>query len=229
MEYELDVMRSFDSYRREKRAFISGIEDAEQKACQEKVLVARSLLYQEAAAMVSHYSKYKSITNQDCEVADFKNKMEQIDSMDVREEFIRECEMNQKMPHRNQTQFTDLQEAMLCVICAGLEDVSFNKWKGNLVEAMRQVQSLDQVSRLPRFSNACGKVLDSLDIDFSDIEEELRLIFEPECIYNTLILMVTAVKLYSEIVQGIYDNRKKDMKVQHHRAAGKTNKKHGGL
>ena len=30
MEYELDVMRSFDSYRREKRAFISGIEDAEQ-------------------------------------------------------------------------------------------------------------------------------------------------------------------------------------------------------
>ncbi len=49
------------------------------------------------------------------------------------------------------------------------------------------------------------------------------MIFEPECIYNTLILMVTAVKLYSEIMQGIYDNRKKDMKVQHHRAVRKAN------
>ena len=175
--------------------------------------------------MVSHYSKYRSIANENCDVPDFKNKMKEIDSMDVRDEFIRECEMNQRMPDMNQTRFTNLQEAMLCVICAGLEDISFNKWKANLVDAMCQVQSLEQVKRLPRFSNACAKVLDSLDIDFSDIEEELRLIFEPECIYNTLILLVTAVKLYSEIVQGIYDNRKKDMKVQHHRAVGKTNKK----
>ncbi len=225
MEYELDVMREFDSYCREKRAFLSNIEDAEQKACQEKVLVARSLLYQEAAAMVSHYSKYKSITNEDCDVLEFKNKVKEIDSMDVRGEFIRECERNQRMPDMNRTKFTNLQEAMLCAICAGHEDVSFNKWKGNLVDAMCQVQSLEQVKRLPRFSNACTKVLDSLDIDFSDIEEELRLIFEPECIYNTLILMVTAVKLYSEIMQGIYDNRKKDMKVQHHRAVRKANNK----
>lgn len=74
---------------------------------------------------------------------------------------------------------------------------------------------LEPVKRLPRFSGACEKISDSLDIDFSDVEEELRLIFEPECIYNTLVLIVTAVKLYSEILRGIYDNRKNDMKIQY--------------
>ena len=222
MEYELGVMKEFDNYCREKREVIFNIKDEEQKACQEKVLVARSLLYQEASFMVSHYSKYTSILNDKCDVSDYKNKIKEIDSRDVRNEFIRECEMNQRLADVNSTQFSNLQEAMLGAICAGLEDISFNKWKGNLEDIICQVLSLEQVKRLPRFSSACEKVLDSLDIDFSDIEEELRLIFEPECIYNTLILMVTAVKLYSEILEGIYDNRKNDMKVQYRQTTKKS-------
>lgn len=221
MEYELDVMKEFDNYCRKKREVIFNIKDEEQKARQEKVLVARSLLYNEAAFMVSHYSKYASILNDKCDVSDYKKKIKEIDSRDVRDKFISECEMNQRLSDVNSTQFTDLEEAMLKVICAGLEDVSFNKWKGNLEDAVARVQSLEQVKRLPRFSGACEKVQDSLDIDFSDIEEELRLIFEPECIYNTLILTVTAVKLYSEILQGIYDNCKNDMKAQYRRMTGK--------
>lgn len=222
MEYDLDVMKEFDNYCREKREAIFNIKDKEQKACQEKVLVARSLLYQEAAAMVSHYSKYTSILNGECDVSDYKKKIKEFDSIDVRDEFIRECEKNQRFSDINPTQFSKLQDAMLGFICAGLEDISFNKWKGNLEDMIRRIQSLEQTGRLPRFSNACTKALDSLDIDFSDIEEELRLIFEPECIYNTLILMVTAVKLYSEILQGVYDNRKNDIKVRYRRTPQKT-------
>ena len=51
-------------------------------------------------------------------------------------------------------------------------------------------------------------VLDSLDIDLSDVEEEFRAVFEPECIYNTLVLLVTAVKNYCEFLEGIYEKQK---------------------
>ena len=95
------------------------------------------------------------------------------------------------------------------VVCAGLEDTSFNKWKANLTDAIRQVQETEQIRRLPRFAKACQTVLDSLDIDLSDIEEELRAIFEPECIYNTLVLLVTAVKSYCEFLDCISERQKK--------------------
>ncbi|MDE6054940.1 MAG: hypothetical protein K2G55_14550, partial [Lachnospiraceae bacterium] len=71
------------------------------------------------------------------------------------------------------------------------------------------VQETEQIKRLPRFSKACGKVQDSLDIDFSDIEEELKVIFEPECIYNSLVLLVTAVKSYCEFLDRICERQKK--------------------
>lgn len=106
-------------------------------------------------------------------------------------------------------QFWKMQEAMVEMICAGLEDTSFNKWKANLTDAICQVQETEQIKRLPRFSKACGKVLDSLDIDLSDIEEELRIIFEPECAYNTLVLLVTAVKSYCEFLDRICERQKK--------------------
>ena len=106
-------------------------------------------------------------------------------------------------------QFWGMQEAMVDMICAGLEDTSFNKWKANLIDAVCQVQETEQIKRLPRFARACGKVQDSLDIDFSDIEDELRVIFEPECIYNTLVLLVTAVKSYCEFLDRICERQKK--------------------
>ena len=52
-------------------------------------------------------------------------------------------------------------------------------------------------------------MLDSLDIDLSDVEEEFRAVFEPECIYNTLVLLVTAVKNYCEFLEGIYEKQKR--------------------
>lgn len=189
MEYGFDVMREFDNYCSEKRAAISGMADKEQKACQEKVLVARSLLHQEAKNMVQCYSGHELILNDNGDGEGFEQ----------------------------------LQEAVMELVCAGLEDISFNKWKGNIEDAVCRIRPLEQVKRLPRFSNACEKIADSIDIDFSDIEEELRLIFEPECIYNTLVLLVTAVKLYSEIMQGICDNRKNDIMGQDKRTVGKTN------
>lgn len=222
MEYELGIIKEFDNYCRKKREEISNTEDEEQKSRQEKVLVARYLLYQGAVGMVSQYSKYKSILKEGVDAVDFKNI---IDNEEARNKFIRECEVNQRMSDVNQTQFSKLQDAMLCTICAGLEDISFNKWKDNVEDAICQVQSQEQVRRLPRFSNACAKIQDSLDIDFSDIEEELRQIFEPECIYNTLILIVTAVKLYTEILQGICENREKDKKVRHRKTDKKVHHK----
>lgn len=104
--------------------------------------------------------------------------------------------------------FWDMQEAMVDVVCAGLEDTSFNKWKANVTDAIQQVQAAEQVRRLPRFSKACEKVLDSLDIDFSDIEDELKMIFEPECLYNTLVLLVTVVKSYCEFLDRICERQK---------------------
>lgn len=177
MEYELGVIKRFDEYCMEKRKMIAEISNEEQKACQEKVLVARSLLHHEADQMVSVYTKY----------------------MDVLEE---KKDDDSKL-------FWELQEAMVTVICAGLEDISFNKWKNNLTDAVCQVQATEQIKRLPRFSKACGKVLDSLDIEFSDIEDELKAVFEPECIYNTLVLLVTAIKSYCEFLERICDRTKR--------------------
>ena len=110
---------------------------------------------------------------------------------------------------RDTDPFAGVQTAMVEAVCAGLEDTSFNKWKTNLDDAVCQVQDTEQVKRLPRFSKACEKVLDSLDIDFSDVEDELKMIFEPECVYNTLVLLVTAVKSYCEILDRISERRMK--------------------
>lgn len=177
MEYEAEAIKRFDAYCREKRKTIAEISDGEQKARQEKVLVARSLLHREADQMVSVYARYTAI-------------------MEAGED-------------RDAKQFWSLQEAMMTAICAGLEDTSFNKWKVNLTDAVVQVQAAEQIRWLPRFAKACGKVLDSLDIDFSDIEDELREIFEPECVYNTLVLLVTAVKSYCEFLDGLCERQKK--------------------
>lgn len=177
MEYEAEAIRGFDDYCQEKRKTIAGITDEEQKARQEKVLVARSLLHHESEQMISVYTKYTIIMEEKGDA--------------------------------NAGQFWNMQEAMVDVICAGLEDTSFNKWKANLTDAVCQVQKTEQIKRLPRFSKACGKVLDSLDIDFSDIEDELKMIFEPECIYNTLVLLVTAVKSYCDFMDRICERQKK--------------------
>lgn len=96
----------------------------------------------------------------------------------------------------------------MSVLCAGLEDMSFNKWKANLTDTVMQVLAAEQMKRLPRLSKAYEKVIDSLDIDLSDVEEEFRAVFEPECIYNTLVLLVTAVKNYCEFLEGIYEKQK---------------------
>ena len=164
MGYEAEVIRGFNEYCQEKRRLVSEIADGEQRARQEKVLVARSLLHHESEQMLSVYAKYTMIVE------------ERGDSDD--------------------RQFQSLQ------------DTSFNKWKVNLTDAVCQVQASEQVRRLPRFSKACGKVQDSLDIDFSDIEDELKMIFEPECIYNTLVLLVTAVKSYCELLDRICERQK---------------------
>ncbi|MDE6365880.1 MAG: hypothetical protein K2L86_16765 [Lachnospiraceae bacterium] len=169
MGYETDIMNGFDVYCREKRSAIAELSNEEQKASQEKVLVARSLLHREAQQMAMIYA-------------------EQADS--------------------NSDPFWELQEATVAALCAGLEDTSFNKWKVNLTDTVIQVLAAEQMKRLPRLSKAYEKVLDSLDIDFSDIEEELKSVFEPECIYNTLVLLVTAVKNYCEFLLGIYEKQK---------------------
>lgn len=169
MGFETDIMKEFDAYCREKRSAIAKLSNKEQKAGQEKVLVARSLLHHEAQQMAMIYAK-------------------QADS--------------------NSEPFWELQEATVAMLCAGLEDTSFNKWKANLTDAVIQVLSTEQMKRLPRLSKAYETVCDSLDIDFSDIEEELRAVFEPECIYNTLVLLVTAVKHYCEFLDGIYEKQR---------------------
>lgn len=177
MGYEAEAIKCFGAYCFEKRKMIAEIADEEQKARQEKVLVARSLLHHESGQMVSVYARYTAV-------------------------------MEEKGVFDDRT-FWDMQEAMVDVVCAGLEDTSFNKWKANVTDAVQQVQAVEQVRRLPRFSKACEKVLDSLDIDFSDIEDELRTIFEPECIYNTLVLLVTVVKSYCEFLDRICERQKK--------------------
>lgn len=175
MGYEDEAIRRFDDYCMEKRKAIAAISNEEQKSCQEKVLVARSLLHHEADHMVSVYARYTSIQE------------ERSDS--------------------GLKEFWGLQEAMVSVVCAGLEDISFNKWKFNLIDALNQVQDANEMKRLPRFSKACETVLDSLDIDFYDIEDELKQIFEPECIYNTLVLLVTAVKNYCEFLDRLCERK----------------------
>ncbi|MDE7416865.1 MAG: hypothetical protein K2N44_11315 [Lachnospiraceae bacterium] len=177
MGYEAEAIKRFDEYCQEKRKMIAEIADEEQKARQEKVLVARSLLHHESEQMIAIYAKYTTILEEKGE--------------------------------EDAGQFWGMQEAMVDMICAGLEDTSFNKWKANLTDAVCQVQETEQIRRLPRFSKACGKVQDSLDIDFSDIEEELKVIFEPECIYNSLVLLVTAVKSYCEFLDRICERQKK--------------------
>ncbi|MDE7203476.1 MAG: hypothetical protein K2O91_16625 [Lachnospiraceae bacterium] len=177
MGYEAEAIIRFDEYCQEKRKMIAEIADEEQKARQEKVLVARSLLHHESEQMIAIYAKYTTILEEKGE--------------------------------EDAGQFWGMQEAMVDMICAGLEDTSFNKWKANLTDAVCQVQETEQIKRLPRFSKACGKVQDSLDIDFSDIEEELKVIFEPECIYNSLVLLVTAVKSYCEFLDRICERQKK--------------------
>lgn len=176
MGYEAEEIKKFDEYCQEKRIQIANIADGEQKARQEKVLVARSLLHHESGQMVSVYARYMTV-------------------------------MEEKGIFDDRT-FWDMQEAMVDVVCAGLEDTSFNKWKANVTDAIQQVQAAEQVRRLPRFSKACEKVLDSLDIDFSDIEDELKMIFEPECLYNTLVLLVTVVKSYCEFLDRICERQK---------------------
>lgn len=177
MKYEAEAIDGFNEYCREQRKKIAEISDGEQKARQEKVLVARSLLHHESEQMMSTYAKYTAV--------------------------------QEEKGDTDGGPFWRAQEAMVDVICAGLEDTSFNKWKTNLVDAVCRVQETEQVKRLPRFSKACGKVLDSLDIDLSDIEDELRTIFEPECIYNTLVLLVTAVKSYCEILDRMCERQVK--------------------
>ena len=113
-----------------------------------------------------------------------------------------------KQEDSNAALFGELQEATVSVHSAGLEDTSFNKWKANLTDTVMQVLAAEQMKRLPRLSKAYEKVLDSLDIDLSDVEEEFRAVFEPECIYNTLVLLVTAVKNYCEFLEGIYEKQK---------------------
>lgn len=177
MEYEAEAIKKFDEYCQQKRKQVAKIADEEQKAREEKVLVARSLLHHESGQMVSVYARYTAV-------------------------------MEEKGVFDDRT-FWDMQEAMVDVVCAGLEDTSFNKWKANVTDAIQQVQAVEQVGRLPRFSKACEKVLDSLDIDLSDIEAELKMIFEPECIYNTLVLLVTVVKSYCEFLDRICERQKK--------------------
>lgn len=177
MGYEAEAIRGFGEYCQEKRKTIAAIADEEQRARQEKVLVARSLLHHESEQMVAAYAKYTAVLEEKGDGAT--------------------------------RPFWNMQEAMVDVVCAGLEDTSFNKWKANLMDAVCQVQEAEQIRRLPRFNKACGKVLDSLDIDFSDIEDELKMIFEPECIYNTLVLLVTAVKSYCEFLDRMSERQKK--------------------
>ncbi|MDE6917507.1 MAG: hypothetical protein K2P39_12010 [Lachnospiraceae bacterium] len=177
MEYEFDAIKGFQEYCSEKRRALAEIADTEQRALQEKVLVARSLLHHETEQMALAYAKYTAV-------------LEEKTGGDAQ-------------------QLSPLQEAMMSTVCAGLEDTSFNKWKANLTDAVCQVQETEQVGRMPRFSKACDKILDSLDIDFSDVEAELRVIFEPECIYNTLILLVTAIKSYCEFLDGLSERQKK--------------------
>lgn len=177
MGYEAEAIKGFDEYCREKRKILSEIADEEQKARQEKVLVARSLLHHESEQMISVYTRYTTLL--------------------------------EERGDEDTGQFWSIQEAMVDVVCAGLEDTSFNKWKVNLVDAVCQVQATEQIKRLPRFNKACEKVLDSLDIDLSDIEDELKVIFEPECIYNTLVLLVTAVKSYYDFLDRLCDRQKK--------------------
>jgi len=176
MEYEAETIKGFDAYCQEKRKKIAEITDEEQKARQEKVLVARSLLCHESEQMIAAYTRYITL-------------------VEGKEDSDTE-------------QFWNMQEALVDVICAGLEDTAFQKWKANLIDAIRQVQATEQIKRLPRFAKACGGILDSLDIDFSDIEEELKMIFEPECIYNTIVLLVTVVKNYCEFLDRMCERQK---------------------
>ena len=177
MRYEAEAIKGFSEYCREKRKSIAETADGEEKARQEKMLVARSLLHHESEHMVSIYARYTAVVEENGDVED--------------------------------RPFWNMQEAMVEVVCAGLEDTSFNKWKANVTDAVCRVQASEQVKRMPRFSKTCGNVLDSLYIDFSDIEAELRVIFEPECIYNTLVLLVSAVKSYCDFLDRMCDRQKK--------------------
>lgn len=186
MGYEMEVIRRFDKYCSEERERISQIKDTEQNACRQKVLVARCLLYHEASYVMQSYKKYTSVANAGSEgkvSADKEGGM----------------------------QFGELQEAVLGALCAGLEDTSFNKWKLNLIDAVEVIQSMEQTKKMPRFSKACEDVTESLDIEFSDVEEELRVLFEPECIYNTLVLVVTLVKCYRETVENVYEKNRREL------------------
>lgn len=222
MKFEIDTIRGFNSYCSKKRMMINQIRNKEQKACQEKVLIARSLLYREAADMVEAYTKYITILDNKSEVNEFMNKIREIDGMDIKKEFIRECEIRLRLSDYQSSQIWKLQEALLGVICAGLEDISFSKWQANMADAVEAASATDQARRLPSFLKACAAVTDSLDIDLSDVEEELRSIFESECIYNTLVLTVTAVKSYYETLENAYEKQKTNMKHRYRKMLERT-------
>lgn len=211
MEYGLEVLKGFDAYCRKKRDAIDTIGDRQQRALQEKVLIARSLLYRVAGEMVEAYAKYTAIMKDKSSVQDLMDKVREIEGREFRKDFIREFEFERDLAEDASPHFWELQDALMGVICAGLEDTAFAKWRLNLLDAVREVIKTDEAQRLPRFFQACVKVEESLDIDLSDVEQELRIMFEPECIYNTLILIVTAIKCYCEMLGIIYKKNKTRM------------------
>ncbi len=115
-----------------------------------------------------------------------------------------------KQEDSNAALFGELQEATVSVLSAREARTRLlASGRQNLTDTVMQVLAAEQMKQLPRLSKAYEKVLDSLDIDLSDVEEEFRAVFEPECIYNTLVLLVTAVKNYCEFLEGIYEKAKK--------------------
>lgn len=201
MEYELTALKEFEESCEAKRDALSCMKDGEEKAVAQKIFFARTLLFQEASVMMENYSKYMALVEECDSDKDIREKVEEMEDLDLKKEFLREAKMGMQLSKYRNSRLWDIHEQILKIVDLCFVDEDYVVWKQDLLKLVGRLLLMPEIFRLPQITDDMKKVLRVLQ----DNKEE-------DLFYDILLDVIAAVKTHKENLEKGYRNRQRKLK-----------------
>lgn len=213
MEYELTALKEFEESCEAKRVEVSHMEVGEQKVIAQRVFFARTLLFQEASVMMENYTRYMTLVEESNDQKDIREKIQEIDDMDLRKEFLRESEMGMQLSKYQNSKLWNIQEQFLKIVDLCFVDEPFDTWKQVMLKRVGKLLMLPDIFRLPHITDDMKKVLHELQKVQDETSEDYQA--EEDLFYEVLLDVIAAVKSHKENLERGYHNRQKKLKEKY--------------
>lgn len=204
MEYELTALKEFETGCEAKKEMILHLEAENQRADEQQIFFARTLLAQEAEVMMERFDQYMVLVEESDSQKDITTIMEEIDDAHLRREFMRERQMGQQLSKYHNSKLGNIHEQILEIIDLCFVDEDFDVWKQEMLKKSGKLLMLPDIFRLPHITDDMKKVLRKLQ------DEENEVSF-----YELLLDVIAAVKTHKENLEKGYRSRQKRIKEKY--------------